>query len=94
MTAQQSQTEAWQRGPVSGFEPPFEEFFATPQEADFGRLCAAYGVEHVLVNDWDVFTKMISTLPAGGLRVLELRTDRKRDAAMRKAWFADLAAGL
>lgn len=80
--------------PVAQFEPPFEEFFATPQEADFAKLANTYGVEHVLVRDWAHFTNLISTLPATGLRVLELRTDRKHDAAKRKALFAELAATL
>ena len=49
--------------PIAAFDPPFEEFFATPQEADFGKLCAAHGCEHVPVRDWAQFTELISTLP-------------------------------
>ncbi|HXC01610.1 MAG TPA: 2-succinyl-5-enolpyruvyl-6-hydroxy-3-cyclohexene-1-carboxylic-acid synthase [Opitutaceae bacterium] len=77
--------------PVAQFEPPFEEFFATPQEADFGKLCSAYGVAHVPVRDWKHFIGLVSVLPTSGVRVLELRTDRKRDAATRKKLFADAA---
>jgi 2-succinyl-5-enolpyruvyl-6-hydroxy-3-cyclohexene-1-carboxylate synthase len=80
--------------PVAQFEPPFEEYFATPQEADFAQLAAAYGVEHTLVRDWAHFASLISTLPTSGIRVLELRTDRKHDAAKRKTLFAELAASL
>ena len=80
--------------PVAQFEPPFEEYFATPQEVDFGRWCEAYGVEHVLVQNWTHFTDLISKLPATGIRVLELRTDRKADAAARKALFKEIAATL
>lgn len=80
--------------PVAQFEPPFEEFFATPQEADFAQLCAAYGVEHTLIRDWSHFTGLISALPPSGVRVLEVRTDRQRDAAGRKALFAEVAASL
>ena len=54
----------------------------------------AYAVDHVLARDWDHFTELIVTLPAAGMRVIELRTDRKRDAAMRKAMFAEIAATL
>jgi 2-succinyl-5-enolpyruvyl-6-hydroxy-3-cyclohexene-1-carboxylate synthase len=78
--------------PVAQFDPPFEEFFATPQEADFAKLCPAYGVAHVLVRDWKHFIGLISVLPSNGVRVLELRTDRKRDAATRKSIFSDAAA--
>lgn len=77
--------------PVAKFEPPFEEFFATPQAVNFGRLCAAYGVEHVLVKEWARFEGLISRLPARGIRVLEVRTDRKADAARRKSLFDGLA---
>jgi 2-succinyl-5-enolpyruvyl-6-hydroxy-3-cyclohexene-1-carboxylate synthase len=77
--------------PIANFEPPFEEFFATPQEVDFAKLCAAHGVEHVRVKDWAEFAGLVGVLPAGGIRVLEVRTDRKRDAAIRKAIFAAAA---
>ncbi|MDP3070289.1 MAG: 2-succinyl-5-enolpyruvyl-6-hydroxy-3-cyclohexene-1-carboxylic-acid synthase [Opitutaceae bacterium] len=78
--------------PIAGFEPPFEDYFATPQEADFEKLCAAHGVAHTLVKDWPQFRALIGELPQAGIRVIEVRTDRKADAAMRKAWFAELAA--
>ena len=71
--------------PVARFDPPFEEFFATPQDADFEKLCAAYGVEHVEVRDWMQFAELVAALPETGVRVLHVRTDRKRDAARRKA---------
>jgi 2-succinyl-5-enolpyruvyl-6-hydroxy-3-cyclohexene-1-carboxylate synthase len=74
--------------PVAQFEPIFEEFFATPQEADFAKLCDAHRVEHTHVEDWSHFEKLISTLPAHGIRVLELGTNRKRDAEWRKEAFA------
>jgi 2-succinyl-5-enolpyruvyl-6-hydroxy-3-cyclohexene-1-carboxylate synthase len=74
--------------PVAQFEPVFEEFFATPQEVDFAKLCAAHRVEHVHVEDWAHFESLITRLPAQGIRVLEVTTDRKRDAAWRKDAFA------
>ncbi|HXA14826.1 MAG TPA: thiamine pyrophosphate-dependent enzyme, partial [Opitutaceae bacterium] len=80
--------------PAAQFDPPFEEFFATPQEAEFAQLCPAYGVAHVMVRDWKHFTGLISVLPANGVRVLEVRTDRKRDAATRKKLFAETAAAV
>ena len=78
--------------PVAEFAPTFEEFFATPQEVDFAKLCSAHGVEHVLVNDWETFSELVSVLPTSGIRVLEVRTDRKMDAARRKRLFAAVAA--
>ncbi len=78
--------------PVAQFEPPFEEFFATPQDVDFSKLCGAHSVEHVVVRDWTHFEELVSALPEKGIRVLEVRTDRKRDAAARKRLFASVAA--
>ena len=77
--------------PVAKFDPPFEEFFATPQEVDFARLCSAYGAAHVLVRDRSHLIGLISALPEAGLRVLEVRTDRKRDAALRRELFGSAA---
>jgi len=77
--------------PVAQYDPPFEAYWATPQQVDFARLCAAHGVEHVPVIDWNHFTGLVSTLPAQGVRVLHVRTNRKRDAADRKALFAAAA---
>jgi 2-succinyl-5-enolpyruvyl-6-hydroxy-3-cyclohexene-1-carboxylate synthase len=80
--------------PVARYDPPFEQFFATPQHVDFGRLAAAYGVQHELVPDWERFIAAIVEVPPPGVRMLELRTDRKRDAATRKRLFMDVAAQL
>lgn len=80
--------------PIAHFEPPFEEYFATPQDVDFAKLGATYGVDYVAVRDWPHFIALTSALPTSGIRVLEVRTDRKRDAATRKGWFAAIAAEL
>ena len=82
----------FQHLPVSQFDPPFEDYFATPQEVYFGRRCAAYGVEHREIKDWIQFRQLVQNLPTNGIRVLELKTDRKRDAAFRKMVFAKAAA--
>ena len=76
---------------VAKFDPPFEQYFATPQNIDFAKLCATYGVEHTRIENWGQFTKLIPTLPARGVRVLEIRTDRKRDTARRKMLLAQAA---
>lgn len=80
--------------PIAEYDPPFEQFFATPQRVSFERLCGSYGIPHVRVRDWAHFTELISELPAGGIRVLEVRTNRKRDAEMRKHMFEEISAGL
>jgi 2-succinyl-5-enolpyruvyl-6-hydroxy-3-cyclohexene-1-carboxylate synthase len=77
--------------PVADFDPPFEEFFATPQEADFALLAATHGVQYYLVRDWAQFIELVTVLPASGIRILEVRTDRQRDAARRKELFGQIA---
>jgi 2-succinyl-5-enolpyruvyl-6-hydroxy-3-cyclohexene-1-carboxylate synthase len=74
--------------PVAQFDPPFEKYFATPQAANFAKLCAAYGAGHVQVRDWRHFAALLARLPRRGVRVLEIRTDRKRDVVTRSRLFA------
>lgn len=69
--------------PIAKFEPPFEEFFATPQDIDFSHICATYGVEYELITSWEQFKQRLNPLPEKGIRVLELRTNRKADARWR-----------
>jgi 2-succinyl-5-enolpyruvyl-6-hydroxy-3-cyclohexene-1-carboxylate synthase len=59
---------------------------------DIAKLCAAHGVEHVAVGHLAQLTGLLEVLPAAGIRVLEVTTDRKRDAAWRKKLFAAAAA--
>jgi 2-succinyl-5-enolpyruvyl-6-hydroxy-3-cyclohexene-1-carboxylate synthase len=80
--------------PIAEYDPPFEQFFATPQRVSFERLCGSYGIPHLIVRDWTHFAELVSELPAGGIRVLEVRTNRKRDAEMRKHMFEEISAGL
>ncbi|AHJ31410.1 2-succinyl-5-enolpyruvyl-6-hydroxy-3-cyclohexene-1-carboxylic-acid synthase [Nodularia spumigena CS-584] len=70
--------------PISKFDPPFEEFFATPQDIDFAQLCATYNVQHQLISSWEQLKENLQLLPKTGIRVLELRTNRKVDAKWRK----------
>lgn len=65
--------------PVEAFQPPFEEYFVTRQEVDFGKLCAAYGISHSLIADWEALIEAISIPAEHGVHVFEIRTDAKRD---------------
>lgn len=70
--------------PVSQFDPPFEEFFATPQSVDFRQLCATYGVEYRAIASWMQLEQAFKQFPDRGIRVLEIQCDRKFDARWRK----------
>ncbi|MBD2357936.1 2-succinyl-5-enolpyruvyl-6-hydroxy-3-cyclohexene-1-carboxylic-acid synthase [Tolypothrix sp. FACHB-123] len=70
--------------PIAKFNPPFEEFFGTPQNIDFAQLCATYNVEHELITNWEQLQQKLNPLPTQGIRVLELRTNRAHDAKWRR----------
>ncbi len=70
--------------PIAQFEPPFETFFATPQKADFAKLCTAYGIEHEIVQSWEILAARLNPLPKQGIRVLEIECDRSLDTQWRR----------
>ena len=69
--------------PIAQFNPPFEEFFATPQNINFANLCRTYDLEYEQIHTWGQLVKRLNPLPAQGIRVLELQTDRAADAQWR-----------
>ena len=64
--------------------PAFEKCFATPQDCNFKLLCEAHGVEHVLPGNWEKLIELIQSSPPSGIRVIEIRTDRKKDRDTRR----------
>ncbi|MBI4780880.1 MAG: 2-succinyl-5-enolpyruvyl-6-hydroxy-3-cyclohexene-1-carboxylic-acid synthase [Oscillatoriophycideae cyanobacterium NC_groundwater_1537_Pr4_S-0.65um_50_18] len=70
--------------PIAQFDPPFEEFFATPQAIDFAKLSATYGVEYERMQSWQQLVQRLNPLPTQGIRILEICTDRKADAQWRR----------
>ncbi len=79
---------------IAQFDPPFEEFFATPQSVDIAQLCAAYQVEHQVIQSPDQFTELLNPLPTEGIRVLEIRCDRKQDQEWRQTGWQIIPAQL
>lgn len=76
--------------PIAGVEPPFEEFFATPQAVDFRKLVESHGAEYHKLDAIEHLGHYLGALPERGIRVLEIETDRYRDAAFRKNLFRSL----
>jgi 2-succinyl-5-enolpyruvyl-6-hydroxy-3-cyclohexene-1-carboxylate synthase len=64
--------------------PEFEKCFATPQSCDFAKLCAAHSVEYLLHQDEKELISHIKSPPKEGIRVIEIRTDRKADRKVRQ----------
>ncbi len=80
--------------PIAQFDPPFEEFFATPQKINFAQLCATYGVNYQQILSWEQLTKELNPLPNHGIRLLEIPTDRKQDSQWRLQYLNQFAVGL
>ncbi|QLE50867.1 2-succinyl-5-enolpyruvyl-6-hydroxy-3-cyclohexene-1-carboxylic-acid synthase [Nostoc sp. C057] len=80
--------------PIAKFDPPFEEFFGTPQDIDFAQLCATYNVQHELITSWQQLQQKLNPLPTTGIRVLELQTNRKADAKWRQENLRRFAADI
>ena len=70
--------------PIAKQDPPFEEFFATPQKVDFQKLSESHDFPHHHPESWDAFISLISKPPDTPVRIIELRTDRKRDCLLRQ----------
>ncbi|MEA5604601.1 2-succinyl-5-enolpyruvyl-6-hydroxy-3-cyclohexene-1-carboxylic-acid synthase [Nostoc sp. UHCC 0252] len=80
--------------PIAKFDPPFEEFFGTPQDIDFAQLCATYNVQHELITSWQQLQQKLNPLATKGIRVLELQTNRKHDAKWRQENLREFAADI
>lgn len=70
--------------PVVDFDPPFHDFFLTPQSVNIPDLLAAHNIKHQRIEDWEDFCRKIRTLPDKGIRVLELITDPRCDIPFRR----------
>ncbi|KAF0096381.1 MAG: 2-succinyl-5-enolpyruvyl-6-hydroxy-3-cyclohexene-1-carboxylate synthase [Puniceicoccaceae bacterium 5H] len=77
--------------PISQQNEHFEALWATPQPVHLQRLAAAYDLAHELIEDVDTLRERLEHLPDRGVRLLEVQTDRKRDAGFRQKLFADFA---
>ncbi len=77
--------------PIAQFDPPFTEFFATPQNINFAHLCAVYDIEHQIIESWHQLELLLNPLPSSGIRVLEVKSDRHLDAKWRQDQFKGFA---
>ena len=76
--------------PISGFEPPFDEYFGTPQEVDFRQLVESNGAEYHKLDAIDGLGDYVGELPESGIRVLEIDTNRYHDAEYRRKLFKSI----
>jgi 2-succinyl-5-enolpyruvyl-6-hydroxy-3-cyclohexene-1-carboxylate synthase len=69
----------------------FEDFFATPQSIDFAKLCAVYGVDHQIILTEDQLISACQNLPHQGVRLLEVKGDRRQDIQWLKSLFEEFS---
>jgi 2-succinyl-5-enolpyruvyl-6-hydroxy-3-cyclohexene-1-carboxylate synthase len=74
---------------IAAYDPPFTEFFVTPQQVNLPHLCAAYGITYARITDWDGLTQLLAAPFPPGIRLLEIPTQRRTDAQVRRQWLQD-----
>jgi 2-succinyl-5-enolpyruvyl-6-hydroxy-3-cyclohexene-1-carboxylate synthase len=73
----------------------FELLFGTPHGLDFRAFVEGYGGRFVRVADWNDFAGAVSNgLERGGLQVVEVPTERRRNVAQHRALWAEVADAL
>ena len=80
--------------PVSQFENEFERYFATDQQVNFRNWARTYQFPHNQVETLPDFLDSLKSGHKEGVRVIEIRLDRKRDAHRRKQWFQEIVDAL
>lgn len=70
--------------PIAAFDPPFEDYWATPQRVDFAQLCAAHHATYQRVGAPAELVAALSAPPAPGARIWHVRTDRRADVTVRR----------
>ena len=80
--------------PISQFKEVFELYFATPQKVNIKKLVASHGIDVETPRSWSEFLELISTLPSDGIRLIEIKTDRKHDTQYRQELIMSAANNL
>jgi 2-succinyl-5-enolpyruvyl-6-hydroxy-3-cyclohexene-1-carboxylate synthase len=70
--------------PIGQFDPPFTEFFTTPQNVDFATLCGAYQIPHQRIESWSMLQTKIAQLGVPGITCWEISTNSELDNQWRK----------
>jgi len=62
----------------------FEKCFSTPQNCDFKKMCEAHSLDHLLCENDEELISFLHNPPEQGVRVIEIRTNRKADRDTRR----------
>lgn len=73
----------------------FEQLFGTPHGLDFRPLAEMYGAHYWRVEDWEAFrTAVQESIAHGGLRIIEVVTERERNVALHRACWPAVSTAL
>jgi 2-succinyl-5-enolpyruvyl-6-hydroxy-3-cyclohexene-1-carboxylate synthase len=67
-----------------GLPQHYEELFGTPHGLELGPVAVALGARHQRVGPVDLASALRQTVGRGGIHVLELRTDRRRNVELHR----------
>jgi 2-succinyl-5-enolpyruvyl-6-hydroxy-3-cyclohexene-1-carboxylate synthase len=70
--------------PIRQFDPPFTEFFTTPQNVNFATLCSAYQIPHHKIESWSMLQTKIAQLGVPGITCWEISANSELDNQWRK----------
>jgi 2-succinyl-5-enolpyruvyl-6-hydroxy-3-cyclohexene-1-carboxylate synthase len=71
--------------PTVGLPTHFEALFGTPHGLDLGAVARALGAEHAVVDSRAVAGAVRTSLGQPGLRVFEVRSERRRNVELHRA---------
>ncbi|MEX0667832.1 MAG: 2-succinyl-5-enolpyruvyl-6-hydroxy-3-cyclohexene-1-carboxylic-acid synthase, partial [Acidimicrobiia bacterium] len=81
--------------PQAGFPDSFERLFGTPTGIDLSRLADVYGLVHVHVEKaTELGSAVTNGLAAGGVHLIEIRTDRNENVALHRRLTARVVEGV
>jgi 2-succinyl-5-enolpyruvyl-6-hydroxy-3-cyclohexene-1-carboxylate synthase len=80
--------------PIGQFDPPFTEFFTTPQNVDFATLCQAYQIPHQKIESWSMLQAEIAQIGVPGITCWEINTNSERDNQWRKENLAQFVTNI
>lgn len=77
--------------PIARHEEPFERFFGTPHGLDFEPLATLYGLPYARPDTWEALrARVADSLGSGRSDLIEVRTDRARNAALHRETWAEV----
>lgn len=80
--------------PISAFEPPFEQYFRTPQHIKFEQIAATYNLAWESIQSWGQLQQALNPLPDSGIRILEVACDCQSDTQWRRIFFKQCVKSL